>query len=219
MICLLFGPPGCGKGTQARLLSNWLGIPSVSTGELLRAYSEQPTPAGRALKQHLGAGGFATDEMVNAIVRHRLVAAPPRLILDGYPRTLAQASYFDRLIVELGLHAPVAIHLDVDAELLVDRLSERRHCPDCLRVYNLRVAPPIRIGLCDECHTTLGRRDDDTPATARRRIEIYERITAPVLRHYKSGIFFDFNGNQPPSTLFNQMQRALGSQRAAGAGL
>ncbi len=83
----------------------------------------------------------------------------------------------------------------------------------------MRIDPPIRIGLCDECHTTLGCRDDDTPATVRLRIEMYERITAPVLSHYKSGIFFDFNGNQPPSTLFTEMQLALGLHRATAAGL
>ena len=219
MICLLFGPPGCGKGTQSRLLSQWLGIPCVSTGVLLRAAAEEPTPAGRDLKQHLAAGGFATDEMVNGLIRHRLQTAPPKLILDGYPRTIEQARFFDRLLGDLALAPPVAIHLDVDAAILANRLSDRRHCPQCLRVYNLSVQPPARADLCDECNTGLERREDDSAATVRRRLEIYERLTAPVLNHYKSGIFFGFNGDQPPSRLFAELQHTLGVHQAYALGL
>jgi adenylate kinase len=219
VICLLFGPPGCGKGTQARLLSHWLGIPSVSTGSLLRAAADEPTPAGRAFKTHLADGGFAADEVVNDLIRQRLEDGPPALILDGYPRTLGQAIYFDRLLAMLGVPSPVAIHLGVDAEVLVNRLSERRHCPRCERAYNLRMQPPARAALCDDCDAPLARRDDDAPATVRRRLEIYERITAPVLQHYKSGHFFDFNGDQAAPMLFAEMQLALGFERAPRAGL
>ncbi len=204
MICLLFGPPGCGKGTQARLLSQWLGIPSVSTGALLRSCADE------ALSRHLAAGGFATDEMVNAIVSQRLAQrAPARLILDGYPRTLPQAHYFDKLLVRLALPAPVGIHLRVDPENIVSRLANRRHCARCHRVYNLRINPPVRLSLCDECGVLLEEREDDAMATVRLRLQIYDEVTAPVVRHYESGVFFDIDGDRAPAEIFAEMQREL----------
>lgn len=214
MICLLFGPPGCGKGTQARLLSRWLGIPAVSTGDLLRAAAAEPTPAGVALRTHLAAGGFATDDMVNSIVRRRLVTGSPELILDGYPRTVAQAVYLDRLIQSLGLDPPVALYLEVDPAELVNRLSARRYCPKCLRVFSLAVDPPAQAGYCDDCQVSLHQRDDDSAGTVRRRLEIYDEVTAPVLGHYRAGRFFGFNGQQPATAVFAQIQAALAGRHS-----
>jgi len=207
VICLLFGPPGCGKGTQARLLSQWLGIPSVSTGALLRAVED------KALQEHLSAGGFATDDAVNAIVRQRLESGRPRLILDGYPRTLAQALYFDGLLDELGLDAPIAIHLHVDAQVLLDRLADRRQCPACHRVYSMRIDAPVHPSVCDECGSALESRTDDETATVRRRLEIYESLTAPVVRHYQAGVYVPLNGDQPPTDVFADLRAALGLRR------
>jgi adenylate kinase len=213
VICLLFGPPGCGKGTQARLLSQWLAIPSVSTGALLRSSADE------ALRRHLAAGGFATDEMVNGLVSRRFEAVRPRLILDGYPRTIEQARYFDRLVDKRGLAAPVVIHLRVDPEKIVSRLADRRHCPACQRVYSLRVDPPVRLSQCDECESPLVEREDDEMATVRRRLQIYEDITAPVVRHYKTGTFFDFDGDRPPEAIFAEVQRGLSHRLACAIGL
>jgi adenylate kinase len=204
LICLLFGRPGCGKGTQGRLLSQWLGIPCVSTGALLRATADE------ALKQRLGSGGFAADEVVNELVRARLASGPAKLILDGYPRTIAQAVYFDSLMRELGLSAPVAIHFEVGAAVLMQRLADRRECSGCARVYNLRVDPPAWPDRCDDCQSPIERRDDDAIATVRRRLEIYESLTAPVVEHYRSGTFFDFDGDRPPVDVFAEVRIALG---------
>lgn len=219
MICLLFGPPGCGKGTQARLLSRQLGIPALSTGDLLRAAAEEPTTAGRALKQHLAAGGFATDDMVNSIVRRRLVTGRPALILDGYPRTVSQAVYFDRLVATLGLPAPVAVHIDVEAEELVKRLEARRYCPQCLRVFSLTVDEPARRGHCEDCAAPLAQREDDEAPTVLRRLEIYREVTAPVLSHYRGGALHAFPGNQPADDLCRQIQAVLGARPAFGAAM
>ncbi len=213
MICLLFGPPGCGKGTQARNLSHWLGIPAISTGALLRSCADGE------LKERLGAGGFATDELVNSVIGDRLQTATGQFILDGYPRTMQQALYFDGLLRELGAAAPVAMHLKVNTESLVWRLANRRHCPHCQRVYNLRVDPPARSGQCDDCPTSLAHREDDDPTTVRRRLQMYEDITAPVIRHYKSGVFFDFDGERPPDEVFAAIQAALAGRRALAMGL
>lgn len=207
MICLLFGPPGSGKGTQGRLLSQWLGIPCLSTGALLRASGDD------ALRRHLGKGGYATDDLVNELIRERLESSSPQFILDGYPRTLAQAEYLDRLLGEMGLQPPVAIYLRVDAGILVQRLADRRQCPGCMRVYNLRIDPPVHPTECDDCHTLLERRDDDSSNTVRRRLEIYEDLTAPVVNHYKSGVFFDFDGGRPANEVFAAMQLALRTAR------
>jgi adenylate kinase len=213
MICLLFGPPGCGKGTQARLLSQWLGIPSVSTGALLRGSGDE------AMKRQLGDGAYASDDTVNELIRRHLESSPPELILDGYPRTLAQAVYFDRLLGELGLDAPVAIHFRVDMGTLMQRLADRRQCPGCTRVYNLRIAPPVHPNVCDDCEAALEQRDDDTNATVRRRLEIYATLTAPVVTHYKSGVFYDFDGEQPPAEVFAALQLALSPVREKPVGL
>jgi adenylate kinase len=177
----------------------------VSTGALLRSSADE------ALRKHLAAGGFATDEMVNTIVRQRFESAPAaRIILDGYPRTLEQAQYFDRLLEQLGLVSPVAIHLRVEAERIVERLANRRHCSGCHRVYNLRIHPPVRQGRCDDCAAPLEQREDDSVVTVRRRLEIYERVTAPVVNHYRSGgVFLDFDGVRAPEEIFADLQREL----------
>lgn len=219
MICLLFGPPGCGKGTQARLLSRTLGIPALSTGDLLRAAAEEPTTAGRALKQHLAAGGFATDDMVNSIVRRRLVTGRAELILDGYPRTVSQAIYFDHLLATLSLPAPIALQIDVDPQDLVQRLAARRYCPQCLRVFSLAVHPPARAGYCDDCAAPLAQREDDSAETVLRRLEIYREVTAPVLSHYRRGSWHAFPGNQPAAELARQIQAVLGSRPAFAAAM
>ena len=205
MICLLLGPPGCGKGTQGRLLSQWLGIQSLSTGSLLRSSADE------ALSRHLAAGGFATDEMVNAIIRQRLEAeATPRLILDGYPRTLDQAVYFDALLNEMRLPAPLAIHLRVSTESLEERLVNRRQCQGCGRVFNVRVDPPRQVNRCDDCDMELAPRADDEAATVRRRLATYNQVTAPVVDHYRScGHLLNFDGDQHPSDVFAQVRAAL----------
>lgn len=203
MILLLFGRPGCGKGTQGRLLSQWLGIPCVSTGALLRASTDE------ALKKRLGSGSFASDEVVNKLVRERLNAPAPELILDGYPRTITQAHYLDGLIAERGFARPVSIHFEVEAEVLIARLAGRRQCTSCGRVYNLRVDPPLRADQCDDCGSALSQRDDDAIATVRRRLDIYENLTAPVVEHYRAAGFLDLNGDRPPADVFADVQRAL----------
>lgn len=203
MIVLLFGPPGSGKGTQGRLLSNWLGIPCVSTGDLLRAAAEEPTPGGRALKSHLAAGGYATDAMVNAIVRKRLSQARNGMILDGYPRTLAQAQYLDELVTTLELAEPVALHLRAESDVLVDRLAGRRQCPTCLRVYSGGADE------CKDCYSSLVRRADDSYETVRERLEIYARVTAPVLEYYGNSRRIDFDAQRDESEVFMSLQAAL----------
>lgn len=203
MIVLLFGPPGSGKGTQGRLLSKWLGIPCLSTGDLLRAAAEEPTPGGRALKSHLAAGGYATDVMANAIVRKRLAQARHGLILDGYPRTLAQAEYLDDVVATLELAEPVALHLRAESEVLVDRLAGRRQCPACLRIFSNGAHE------CKDCDVSLVRRDDDSQETVRERLEIYARVTAPVLEYYGPARRIDFDAHRAELEVFSSLQAAL----------
>ena len=175
----------------------------MSTGDLLRAAAEEPTPGGRALKAHLAAGGYATDAMVNAIVHKRLAQAINGLILDGYPRTLAQAEYLDGLVATLELAAPLALHLRAESAVLVNRLAGRRQCPNCLRVYSGGAAE------CNDCDITLVRRADDSQETVRERLEIYARVTAPVLEYYGPARRLDFDAQLTESEVFLSLQAAI----------
>ena len=139
MIILLFGPPGCGKGTQAAFLVDRFQIPAISTGEMFRAECKAGTELGKMASAIMAAGGLVTDDITNGIVANRISQADCArgFLLDGYPRTVPQARNFANLARDKGLSAPIVIHIDVPEEPLVARLTARRQCPQCLRIYNL----------------------------------------------------------------------------------
>jgi len=163
VVLLLFGPPGSGKGTQSRLITNWLGIPAISTGDMLRAEIQAGTPLGNAARSIMASGGLVGDDLVNEMLAHR-VSQPDcnaGFLLDGYPRTVEQAEFLDRLLGARGLPKPIILHLDVPMDALVGRMSSRRQCPTCMRVYNLLQQPPLQSGVCDDDETPLITRKDD----------------------------------------------------------
>jgi adenylate kinase len=199
MIFLLFGPPGCGKGTQAVFLADRLHIPSISTGEMFRAEHNAGTEIGKAACKLLAEGKLVSDDLVNAMVvsRTRREDCINGFLLDGYPRTVPQAIFLSQLARERGWPEPVVIHLDVSDDLLVTRLTARRQCPTCHRIYNL-VSQPSRIeGLCDDDGAALITRDDDREEVIRRRLRAYDELTGPVLKWYgpKSVITVDGSGS------------------------
>ena len=151
MIAILFGPPGSGKGTQAFAIAQRLGVPHISTGEMFRAECQAGTPLGRRARAILAQGGLIGDEIVNAMVAGRIERSDCRggFLLDGYPRTLAQAKFFSKLLDQRGLREPFVIHIDVPQSELVARLKARWQCPRCLHIYNLRTQPPKVDGICD----------------------------------------------------------------------
>ena len=204
MILLLFGSPGSGKGTQARLLSEHLGLRVVSTGELLRVAAARDTPLGRELQLILATGKYVGDQTVNEIVNAQLDGLNGAgMILDGYPRTVEQASFLDTALAGRGCPPPTAVHLEVPKQVLVKRLTSRAQCPVCQRIYE------SAEGVCGNCRVSLTRRDDDDPEVVLSRLETYLAKTAPVIQHYSRGTLVQVDGNQPPDRVFEQIFSAI----------
>lgn len=198
---LLLGPPGSGKGTQAKAIMNTWGVPQVSTGDLLRGNVANRTALGLQAKEIMGRGALVPDELVNQMVAVRL-ALPDcarGFILDGFPRTLAQAEWLDSHLTNFGSGLPViAIRLKVDYTLLVRRVTGRRNCPTCGSIYNVYLQPPKVDELCDLDGTPLQRRSDDTEEVFADRLRVYEAQTEPVVAHYCAmGRLEEMDGDQP----------------------
>jgi len=211
LIVLLFGPPGCGKGTQAALLADRFHIPAVSTGEMFRAECQAGTELGRTACAIMHDGGLVPDEITNAIVARR-ISQPDcanGFLLDGYPRTVPQAQYFDGLLRERGLPAPVVVHLDVHEELLVARLTARRQCPACKRIYNLLSQPPLAEGRCDVDGAELIAREDDREATIRQRLSAYHELTGPILQWYGESAVHAVDGGRAPDLVAKDIERVV----------
>ena len=182
MVILLFGPPGCGKGTQGAVMTRRLGVPSISTGEIFRAELKAGSPLGNAAKEIMASGGLVGDDIVNAMVSGRLRQPDCRhgFLLDGYPRTIAQAEFLDGLLKELGYPEPTVVYLEVPDSVLIARLTSRRQCPACGRIYNLLSQPPLREGVCDVDGAALIQRDDDKEEVIRARLVGLRRIDGPA---------------------------------------
>ena len=205
MVLLLFGPPGSGKGAQSRLITNWLGIPPISTGDMLRSEIQAGTELGEAVRCIMTSGGLVSDDLVNQMLAHR-VSQPDCLngfLLDGYPRTVYQAEYLDALIAKRDLPAPIILHLDVPLDALLGRLTSRRQCPKCGTIYNLLHQPPKKPGVCDHDGKVLVTRKDDTEEVVRERLRTYEEQTRPVLAHYQDRKhFYQIRGDRSPQYIF-----------------
>ena len=187
MRLILMGPPGAGKGTQARLLGEQFRIPHISTGEMLRDEIQARSELGQQADRYMSRGKLVPDAVMldMVAVRLRLPDAAGGFLLDGYPRTVSQAVALDSLLEKSDQELDAIVALIVDPELLVNRLSARRICADCQAVYNLVGKPPRQMGICDECGgTNLIQRDDDKPKTIRERLRVYEKQTAPLLSYY-----------------------------------
>ncbi|GAB4387173.1 adenylate kinase [Albidovulum sp.] len=186
-VIILLGPPGAGKGTQARMLEERFGLVQLSTGDLLRAAVAAGTPAGLAAKAVMEAGGLVSDEIVLEILEDRMSRPDIRagVILDGFPRTAGQAQALDRLLSGRGLGVSAAISLEVDDEAMIDRVAGRYACADCGEGYHDTHKRPARAGACDKCGgTAFRRRADDNAETARERLRAYHAETAPLIAHY-----------------------------------
>lgn len=211
MVLLLFGPPGCGKGTQSRLITDWLHIPAISTGDLLRAEVAAGSQLGVMAKVIMAAGGLVGDDLVNAMLARRLKEPDcgHGFLLDGYPRTVEQAEFLDCLLVNDKLPAPLLLHLDVPNDALMGRMTSRRQCPECKRIYNLLHQAPKQAGVCDHCKTALITRKDDKEETVRERLATYEKITRPVLAHYDYQNYYQIRGDRSPNYIFEEIAGVL----------
>lgn len=186
MIIVMFGPPGVGKGTQSAKLSKKFGIPAFSTGDMFRAAMANQTPLGKKIKQYMDAGDLVPDELVNDLVKERIEQpdCADGVILDGYPRTVAQAKVLDDWLATKHFTLDHVIELLVNEHDLVKRLAGRLYAPTSKKTYHEIHNPPKVEGKCDITGEALIHRDDDKPDVVRHRFEVYQRTTAPILEHY-----------------------------------
>lgn len=188
MNIILLGPPGAGKGTQAKILTKKFGIPQISTGDILRGAVKDQTPMGIKAKGFMDSGALVPDEVVVGIVEERLAQADcvNGFILDGFPRTVAQADALKNMLISHGKSIEHVISVEVNKEELLQRITGRRTCRGCGRGYHLVFDPPKVAGKCDECDNELYQRDDDSEGTMRKRLDVYEVQTAPLVAYYGS---------------------------------
>jgi adenylate kinase len=214
LVILLFGPPGCGKGTQSPQISQFLGIPAISTGDMLRAEVEAETELGKSVADIMAAGGLVSDELVSQVLVSRIEQPDCRngFLLDGYPRTCRQAEFLDGLLERKGLPSPTILYFTAKASVLVERITSRRQCPTCGRIYNLLFKPPARSGVCDLDGTALVRRRDDTAEVVKQRLNAYNEQTRPVIDHYRSGDFHVINADRPPAEIFREIEGILAAR-------
>lgn len=187
MRLILIGPPGVGKGTQAQHLQELLGIPHVSTGDLLRSAVQEGSPVGREAKGYMESGRLVPDDLIARLLAERLDRrdAAQGFLLDGFPRTVAQVEALDRLLAARGSTIDLVIALSAPEVEIVRRLSGRRVCPKCGAVYHLDNLPPASSGVCDACGTPLVQRSDDTETVIRERLRVYGEETLPVTEVYR----------------------------------
>jgi adenylate kinase len=184
---ILLGPPGAGKGTQAKKISVDFSIPQISTGDMLREAVKNGTEMGKKAKAFMDAGGLVPDEVVIGIVKDRLQApdCAKGFILDGFPRTIPQAEALDRVTKDLKKEVKVVLSLEVDEKELMERLCGRRTCTGCGAMYHVNFNRPKVEGKCDKCGTALIQRDDDKEETINARLVNYKKMTEPLLQYYK----------------------------------
>ena len=209
---VLFGSPGSGKGTQAKMLTQCLGIPHISTGDMLRDWIRQGE-AGTALVAKMQSGALVSDGVVNRMVEDRLSQADAAagFVLDGYPRTMAQADHLHEWLEQRGVRE-VVIYLAVDYNIVIARLTGRRQCPRCGTLYNLATKRPRVDELCDLDGEKLVIREDDQESVIRERLDAYERQTRPVLEHYKEvarNVVEVDASNDPPEAVFGKICQAI----------
>ncbi len=212
MKLILLGPPGAGKGTQAKMLTEQFFIPQISTGDILRAAVKDGTAMGLKAKEFMDAGGLVPDEVVVGIVRDRLQEKDciNGFILDGFPRTVPQADALQASLAEMGKELDRVISLDVDAEALVERLTGRRTCKECGRGYHVTFDPSSVVGKCDACGGALFQRDDDQEETIRKRLQVYADQTSPLINYYRdAGVLLELDGMQPISQVQEKMLSLL----------
>jgi len=183
---VFLGPPGAGKGTQAALISQALGVPTIATGGIFREAIAGSTKIGKQIAQFVNSGMLVPDKLTNAIVAERLKEKDCKkgFVLDGYPRSLTQAKALDAYLQKAHTPLDRVLYFKVDASVVIERMGKRRVCSQCGQTYNLVSQPPKTEGVCDKCGGRLVTRSDDTPEAIRKRLDVYEQTTKPLLDYY-----------------------------------
>lgn len=200
MNIILIGPPGVGKGTEAKRLASLFHIPHISTGDMFRAMFDEETELAKIAKAHINRGELVPDDLTNKMVKERLLEkdAQQGFLFDGYPRNIVQAKALDEFLNSNGKHMDAILYIDADVDLLSARIAGRRVCKSCGNVYHIQYKKPKVEGICDTCDGELYQRKDDMEDTVRRRLHIYHDVTAPIIDYYKDLQAFhaiDGNGN------------------------
>lgn len=213
MLNLVFlGPPGAGKGTQAKILSRRYDIPQISTGDILRSAVKNETAMGKKAKEYMNAGALVPDDVVIGIVRERLDQPDTAngFILDGFPRTVPQAEALDTLLTSLGKFLTSVLSFEVGREDLIERLVGRRTCPSCGAGFHVLFDPPTVEGICNSCGAGLIQREDDSRDTVVNRLDVYDRQTAPLKEYYRrSGLLAEIEGTGSIDQIQENIQSIL----------
>jgi adenylate kinase len=211
MRVVLLGPPGSGKGTHGKRLAESLHVPLIATGDILRQAIAEETALGLSAQADVKAGRLVADQTVLGLIETRLARpdAERGFIMDGFPRTVAQAEGLRDMLGARPIDR--VVYLVVPAEVVVNRLRDRWLCPSCGAIYNVSTAPPRVEGICDRCGAALKQRADDKPETVRARLEVYEKETAPLVSYYeKAKCLRNVDAAGPPGEVYSAIQRAIG---------
>jgi adenylate kinase len=221
MRVILFGPPGAGKGTHARLLSEKWKVPHFAAGDILRAHIREGTAIGKRAKAIIERGELVPDELVNELMLSQLekTEAKRGSILDGYPRTIGQAEALESFLKKRSEKLDAALYFKTSEEVIIERLSGRLACPQCGANYHVRNIPPRVQGRCDQCGSVLIQRKDDRQETIRHRLEVYEKETSPLLDYYrKRGSLREVSGDLDVPELQEELSRVFSAKGGPASG-
>lgn len=215
MRLILLGPPGAGKGTQAETIKETYNLVHISTGDIFRKNMKEETPLGKKAKEYVEKGQLVPDEVTIAMVEDRLKEDDVKngFLLDGFPRSVAQAEALDTILSKLNTELDKVINIQVDKSILVERAVGRRICKDCGSTYHIKFNPTDKEGVCDKCQGETYQRPDDVEDTVAKRIDIYEKETFPLVDYYTSkNKIITIDGDQEISKVFVDIQNALGNK-------
>ncbi len=216
---ILFGPPGAGKGTQARRLSAELDYLAISTGDMLREAVASGTELGQSARKYMESGLLVPDEVVDGIVKDRLNRpdCARGFILDGYPRTISQAEYVESLF-PAGDLCTVVVGIEVEDDVLLRRIAGRRTCPGCAKMFHVQSSPSRAGDRCDECGTQLVQRPDDSEEVVKERLRVYQENTRPLIEFYRARkVYCEVDGNGTVDTIFESITRIVNTRCSRGA--
>lgn len=216
MNLVLLGPPGAGKGTQAKKLSDYYGIPHISTGDILRTAVSEGTALGLKAKEYMEKGLLVPDDLIMGIIGERLEKPDCRkgFVMDGFPRTINQAEGLKKLLDEKNTKLDAVVYFDVPKGELIERFTGRRVCGRCGATYHVRYNPPSRENTCDKCGSELIIRADDKKETVEKRISVYEDETKPLIQYYeKEGLLISIDGTKPIDEVFEELISLLRGEK------
>lgn len=217
MNLIIIGPPGSGKGTQGQRIAERYRIPQISTGDILREAVRNGSALGLKAKASMAQGALVPDEVVIGIIEERLMKGDcgRGFLLDGFPRTVAQANALERMLGRRGLAIDHVISIEIEREELIRRLMGRRTCARCGAMYHILFNPPKKEGICDQCGGSLYQRDDDKEETIRSRLDVYSQQTGPVIQYYASkGLVRAINGIGPIDGIFDRILEVMEGREA-----